>query len=497
VSAPTIPHRSVGSTGTFTVVGPQSARRALLSLPIEQSATRPSWTWLATSDALVSLFVFLVASNLLPLLSPFSAAMATNLEFIVICWLALAAAMVARRVYPKARRRIAPSPADELGNLEAAIALGGLLTLAAAAIFPGLLHGPLHPAVVAVAFGGCALAMPISRAIVIGVRGRTVTRPARVVVVGTGTIATDVAARLTRSRHVELIGFVDDDPVDGHPVLGDLASLPAICRLGMVDRVVVAFSRSHPARMTDLLRSLVGTVAVDVVPRYFELTGWEASFQDLEGLAVISLDGGSPGPFGRFVKRLFDVVGAALVLIAVAPVLATAVVAIKVTSAGPVLFRQDRLGRNRRPFQILKLRTMRQPEPAEGAFVKRAIPRPLADLPEIELRVTRVGRLLRRLGLDELPQLFNVLRGDMSLVGPRPFVPEECDELPDWVGRRFDIRPGMTGLWQVCGQHDLRVEELCRLDCQYVASWSLAADFRILSRTPGRLLRGGGGGSGR
>jgi lipopolysaccharide/colanic/teichoic acid biosynthesis glycosyltransferase len=115
------------------------------------------------------------------------------------------------------------------------------------------------------------------------------------------------------------------------------------------------------------------------------------------------------------------------------------------------------------------------------------------DHPLHERRVTRLGRLLRRSGLDELPQLLNVLAGDMSLVGPRPFVPQECGALPDWVQRRFAIRPGLTGLWQVCGQHDLRFEELCRLDCQYVNTWSFKGDLRILARTPGRLLRGGGG----
>jgi len=497
VSTPTIPQRAMASAGTLTVVTPKSARRIELSLPAEQATTRPSWVWLATSDALVALIVFLAVSNLLPGVVPSGSAM-THLQFVLISWLALAAAMITKRVYPKVRRHIAPTPADDLMNLEAAIAMGALVTFALAGIVPSFLDGPLRVGVVAVAFAGCAIALPLARAVTIGVRGRTaVSRPARVVVVGTGTIASDVAARLSRSRHVELVGFVDDDPVDGHPVLGDLASLPAICQLGKVDRVVVAFSRSHPARTTDLLRSLVGTVAVHVVPRYFELTGWEASFQDLEGLAVISLDGGSPGLFGRFAKRLFDVVGATLLLVALAPVLLASIVAIKVTSRGPVLFRQGRLGRDRRPFQILKLRTMRQPGPAESALGVRHIPRPLADLPEIEQRVTPVGRLLRRLGIDELPQLLNVLRGDMSLVGPRPFVREECSVLPEWVERRFEIRPGLTGLWQVCGQHDLRFDELCRLDCQYVVSWSFGADVRILARTPGRLFRGGGGGTGR
>ena len=498
MSAPTINQRALTSAATLTVVTPTAARRIDVTLPAEQATTRPSWVWLATSDALVALIVCLAVSNLLPGVVRDSSAVLAHLEFVVISWLALAAAVITKRVYPKARRHIAPTPADDLVNLEAAVAMGALVTFALAAIVPSLLHGPLRPGVVAVAFAGCAITLPLARAITIGVRGRTaVARPARVVVVGTGTIASDVAARLSRSRHVELVGFVDDDPVDNHPVLGDLASLPSICQQGQVDRVVVAFSRSHPARTTDLLRSLVGTVAVDVVPRYFELTGWEASFQDLEGLAVISLDGGSPGPFGRFAKRLFDVVGATAVLLAVAPVLLASVVAVKVTSSGPVLFHQDRLGRDRRPFQILKLRTMRQPGPTESTLGVRHIPRPLTDLPEIEQRVTPVGRLLRRCGVDELPQLLNVLRGDMSLVGPRPFVPEECSVLPDWVERRFEIRPGLTGLWQVCGQHDLRFDELCRLDCQYVVSWSFGADVRILARTPGRLFRGGGGGTGR
>jgi exopolysaccharide biosynthesis polyprenyl glycosylphosphotransferase len=493
VSAPTIPQQT-----TFSVVAAEPARRRFLSLPIEQRATKPAWVWLAASDCLIALLTLSAVSNLLGTGSLGSGEPTTRLGFVLIASICLVASLIAKRVYPKARRHIAPTPADDLMNLESAIAMGALLTLALGALVPSLLGGALRPGVVAIAFGGCAVVLPVARALTIGLRGRSAgTRPARVVVVGTGTIASDVASRLSRSRHVELVGFVDDDPVDGQTVLGDLASLPSICQLGMVDRVLIAFSRSHPARTTDLIRSLVGNVAVDVVPRYFELTGWEASFQDLDGLSVISLDGGSPGPLGRFAKRLFDLLGATMLLIALAPVLLAAVVAVKVTSPGPALFRQSRLGRDRRPFEILKLRTMREPGPSENALGDRHFPGPLTDLPEIELRVTPLGHLLRRLGLDELPQLLNVLRGDMSLVGPRPFVPEECTILPEWVGRRFEIRPGLTGLWQMCGQHDLRFEELCRLDCQYVASWSLGADVRILARTPGRLMRGGGGGASR
>jgi lipopolysaccharide/colanic/teichoic acid biosynthesis glycosyltransferase len=114
---------------------------------------------------------------------------------------------------------------------------------------------------------------------------------------------------------------------------------------------------------------------------------------------------------------------------------------------------------------------------------------PLEAVPDPD-RITGLGRVLRRTGLDELPQLVNVLRGEMSVVGPRPFVPEECAALDGWARCRFDVRPGLTGMWQVCGQHELSMDELCRLDVQYATTWTMRSDLRILARTPGRLLRG-------
>jgi exopolysaccharide biosynthesis polyprenyl glycosylphosphotransferase len=461
--------------------------------PGERSAPGAGWRWQAMSDGVTALVVLCLASVLVPRAQAVGRTVADQALFVLVCWVALAVGLFTKRLYPRARRRIAPALADEFFMLEGAIAIGALTTLALAALVPLLRQGPLDPGPVAAAFGSCAVALPLARAAVTGLRGRGSVQPARLVVVGTGTIAADVGARLARSRHVELLGYVDDDPVPGHPVLGNLDDLPRICRNHQVDRVVVAFSRSHPARATDILRSLLGTVAIDIVPRYFELTGWEATLEDLDGLAVISLDGGGPGRVGRLAKRTFDLLGASVGLLMVAPVLLAAVLAIKATSPGPALFRQGRIGRGRRRFDILKLRTMREPEPSAPPAPPCQAPGPLAQRPEIGCRVTPVGRVLRRFGIDELPQLINVLRGEMSLVGPRPFVPEECAALPAWVERRFDIRPGMTGLWQVCGQHHLRLDELCRLDCQYVTSWSFAADLRILARTPGRLWRGGGG----
>ena len=165
-------------------------------------------------------------------------------------------------------------------------------------------------------------------------------------------------------------------------------------------------------------------------------------------------------------------------------------IAIKATSPGPVLFRQPRTGRNGENFQIFKFRTMTVG--ADDAKVElrghNDVDGPLFKLRD-DPRVTRLGRLLRATSFDEMPQLLNVLLGQMSLVGPRPFVPDESAGIDGWAARRFDVKPGMTGLWQISGRNDLPFEELRQLDYAYVASWSLWWDLKILWHTPGSVLR--------
>jgi lipopolysaccharide/colanic/teichoic acid biosynthesis glycosyltransferase len=214
-----------------------------------------------------------------------------------------------------------------------------------------------------------------------------------------------------------------------------------------------------------------------------ELTGWKAAIEDLGGLAVVDVDGGASTPAAWSAKRGLDVAVALAGLVVLSPVLAVVAVAVRLSSSGPILFAQVRIGRDRAPFKILKFRTMRLPDPAGGDADSQAAK---------DARVTPAGRLLRRTGLDEIPQLWNVLVGDMSLVGPRPLIPEETKALPRSVASRFDVKPGMTGLWQICGQHDLRWDEMCQLDVAYVSSWSFRTDLRILAATPQRLLQGGG-----
>jgi lipopolysaccharide/colanic/teichoic acid biosynthesis glycosyltransferase len=203
---------------------------------------------------------------------------------------------------------------------------------------------------------------------------------------------------------------------------------------------------------------------------------------------------------GRLVKRCIDVILGTLFLVIAAPFMALAALAVRLDSPGSVLFRQARTGMGGRQFQILKFRTMhhgadsapheeyvaslingdRQTVGSGGGLCK------LVD----DDRVTRVGRFLRRCSLDELPQLFNVLRGDMSLVGPRPPIPYEVSRYGDWQGRRLDVRPGMTGLWQVSGRSRLSYDDMVRLDLHYIDTWSLRRDMLILLKTMPAVARG-------
>ena len=200
-------------------------------------------------------------------------------------------------------------------------------------------------------------------------------------------------------------------------------------------------------------------------------------------------------------KRAFDTVAAALIFVVVSPVLGLALVALWLLDGRPLLFRQTRVGVHGKPFELLKLRTMRAGSSDEEhrEYVKGWIGR--SDAPAngkgffkltADPRITRIGRLLRRFSVDELPQLINVLCGEMSLIGPRPALPYEIELYCDWHRQRLQVPPGITGLWQVSGRNELAFDEMVRLDIEYIQSWSLARDLGILLRTVPVLLRGNG-----
>ncbi|HYY09901.1 MAG TPA: sugar transferase, partial [Kineosporiaceae bacterium] len=279
------------------------------------------------------------------------------------------------------------------------------------------------------------------------------------------------------------------------PVVGDPGRI-----LDAVDAVgahVVAVA-SHPDLAGQSLRRLSWAleergVELVVSPGIIEVAGPRLSIRPVAGLSLLHLERPTLGGARMFVKSVFDRVLGGLLLLAAVPLLAVLAAAVALDSPGPVFFRQTRVGIDGRRFTMLKFRSMVQD--AEQRLEQ------LRDLDEgngvlfkvrRDPRVTRVGALLRRFSLDELPQLVNVLRGDMSLVGPRPPLPEEVAEYDGDAVRRLRVRPGMTGLWQVSGRSDLSWEESLRLDLRYVDNWSMALDLSILWRTWRAVVRGSG-----
>jgi exopolysaccharide biosynthesis polyprenyl glycosylphosphotransferase len=398
-------------------------------------------------------------------------------------------------LYRTAPRRIAPSVFSDLKGLVHALMVSGFV-VSIVSYGARRLDGQTDLSVgkVAALCATSLLFVLVARGVSPSLRGRREATAVPMIVVGTGAMARTVAGHLRSHANVNFVGFVDDNPVDGQDsVLGGLDDLPELCRTLDIGRVVVCFSRTHPERTIAMLKSLAGQVAVSIVPRYYELVTIRSHVEDVYGLPIIDIAPPSLSSGARFAKRLFDVVAASLVLVVMSPVLLAVALAIRLTSPGPVLFRQVRAGRLGQPFEVLKFRTM-----VVGAEDGRAdlrehneVDGPLFKMRD-DPRVTRVGRWLRRTSLDELPQLLNVWKGDMSLVGPRPFVVDEAQAIEGWARKRFEARPGMTGLWQVSGRNELSYLELCRLDYLYVASWSFWWDVKILWQTPATIVRGRG-----
>lgn len=397
--------------------------------------------------------------------------------------------------YGTHRRRIQPTSWSELKDVLHAVAAAAFVTLGVGVGLHQFFGRPeiqAAPLVAATLVAG--IFVPSGRALTRLVLRRKAGRKVRILIVGTGWIADQVCGQLAGARGVEVVGYVDDDPhvrpgrtPAGQRVLGGLADLAELCRHHRVDRVLVGFSRTHPKDTAELLRAIQAEVPISIVPRFYELLSWRSEVEEIFGLPVIDIAPGELGLGARVVKRAFDVTVAALALVVASPIMLAAAVAIRVGSPGPVLFRQSRMGRGGRTFTVYKLRSMRVDAEATKTAVPNEVDGPIFKARD-DPRVTPVGRILRRASLDELPQLWNVLRGDMSLVGPRPFVVTESEQIDGWAKRRFDVRPGITGLWQISGRNDLPFDELRRLDYVYVASWSLLWDLRILWHTPAAVL---------
>jgi len=326
------------------------------------------------------------------------------------------------------------------------------------------------------------------------------------VIVGAGDVGQQIAHKLLKHPEygINLVGFVDGRPKEraddlAHlTVLGGLDDAPALVRLLDIERVIVAFSNDERESLVALMRELNGLdVQVDVVPRFFDVLSSAVDIHGVEGLPLIGLRPPRLSRSSAFLKRWLDLVGASVGLMLLSPLLVLVSLAIKLDSRGPIFFRQVRMGAGDKAFRIAKFRTMiadadaRKPEFAHLNKHRKNGGDPRMFKIDCDPRVTRVGRLLRRFSLDELPQLWNVLRGEMSLVGPRPLILAEHAYVSDWAERRLDLRPGITGLWQVLGRDEIPFAEMIKLDYLYVTSWSLGGDVRLLLRTLPAMVRRG------
>jgi exopolysaccharide biosynthesis polyprenyl glycosylphosphotransferase len=318
---------------------------------------------------------------------------------------------------------------------------------------------------------------------------RSRTRPERCLVLGTQEQADRVRTKFNAydSIHAEVVAHLPFSEFElARPRQTDFARY-VIER--DIHRVIVGQSDA-PDKVLESVRYFKEYgLKVSVLPNILEVVGSSVEFDEIHGTTMLGVRSFGLSRSSRNLKRIFDFVGSALLLIFAAPLLAAIAIAIKLDSRGPVLFSQTRVGRDGLRFTLHKFRTM-----YDGADRLRA---ELADRNGTEglfkladdPRITRVGRFLRRTSLDELPQLINVLRGEMSLVGPRPLVEDEDQRVEGWHRRRLHITPGMTGAWQIMGEMRVPLNEMVFMDYMYIVNWSLWSDIRILVQTAGHVLR--------
>jgi exopolysaccharide biosynthesis polyprenyl glycosylphosphotransferase len=352
---------------------------------------------------------------------------------------------------------------------------------------------PQHMTALVIAWLVVPVGWYLGRRVATWLRRRAV--PERLLILGSGEVARRVAelARRPGSASV-VIGCLDDDPGpmdrEDPPLLGGIDQLPHVLAVGRVDRVIVAFSSTRDFETLDALRSATAYRGpIDIVPRFFDFVGPHAITYNADGMAFVSIPARRVTRGRAILKRAIDLVGSIGLLIVLSPLMLAIAFTILIDSGRPVLFRQRRIGMHGSTFEILKFRTLRPEPPAPpgidaleltpgsiGVHVEQA-------KQEAAKRATRSGAFLRKTSLDELPNLFNVVRGQMSLVGPRPLSPLEDAVLDGWELLRRDMRPGITGLWQVSGRSEISWEHRINLDYRQVRHWSLTADLHTLTDT--------------
>lgn len=401
----------------------------------------------------------------------------TTVPFVLVSWLLLA------RGYTR-QRRLVRSAGQDLNQVVSAVGAGTVTAALVAVRTPWVANSLLNAALLAVGL------LLLARVVLLGLirllrRAGKGTEPT--IIVGAGPAAGRFARAVTRKKQLglEIVGFVDNESCDGLPApyLGEIDLLPELVDRYQARHVILAFSKIGDRELVRQLRQFRDLpVHYHSVSRLFEFEPTDPVACDIDGYPVTSFRPPVTDRSNWMAKRAFDVVVSGALLVLTAPVMALCGLAVRLTSPGPVLFRQIRVGHGGSSFEILKFRTMEVNDDSETTWTVHCDP-----------RVTWVGRFLRPTHLDELPQLWNVLRGDMSVVGPRPERPAFVDKFRATVEGyedRHRVPVGLTGWAQVNGYWgDTSIEDRARLDNRYIDSWSLWTDLKILARTLPTLFR--------
>ena len=324
----------------------------------------------------------------------------------------------------------------------------------------------------------------------------------RTLIVGAGEVGRTIMRNIVAQPGLgyQVVGFVDDNPEKGHKdigrfkALGSIDNLPRVVQEESIDEVIITLPWMYHRKIISIMSQCERKGArARLVPDLFEMSLSRMDIDDLGGVPMIGFKEISITGWKLATKRAIDFTVALVGLIVLSPLLLLVALAIKLDSPGPVLFRQVRVGKGGHHFVLYKFRSMR-----EGAEEEQ---QKLVDLNETDgpifkirhdPRCTRLGKFLRRTSLDELPQLYNVLRGEMSLVGPRPPLPSEVEQYEEWHKKRLEVSPGMTGLWQVRGRSELTFDEMALLDIYYIEHWSAALDTEVFLRTIPKVIFGNG-----
>jgi exopolysaccharide biosynthesis polyprenyl glycosylphosphotransferase len=485
---------------------PSIEHQGMTSIPRSRSRRKLVRRMLLAADALALSIAFFVAQALFGSGAGGENALVGTFEYlffflvIVPGWFGLA---TIHGLYRQDEERADHSTVDELFVVFQAIAIGTWLVMAGAAITEAL-----EPQFVKV-FSFSALAICTVAAARVAARTisrREATYLQNAVILGAGDVGRSIARKIHQHPEyaINVVGLLDADPkerveeIDDLPVLGSPDRMAEIVSEYNVVRVIVAFSSEPDHRTLAALRSLNGSdVQIDIVPRLFELVGPAVKMHSVEALPLLAVRQHHRSGLAMATRRTLDVVSALALLLLTAPFFLYAAWRVKRESPGPIFFRQKRLGKDMKEFTVLKFRTMKA-DADDGEhrdYIKRTMeshsalrPSGLYKLDRTNV-VTPFGSWLRKTSLDELPQLINVLRGDMSLVGPRPCLRYETEHFEPHHFERFLVPAGMTGLWQTTARARASFREALDMDVTYARNWSLALDLLLLFRTPLQLVR--------